>query len=301
MLLIIHLNRFNMILYICVIYYYINVLILQVNVRTTENNVELLRIDILEEPTSNLKPSVLGVGGTSFRVEVTSNKNRNLCPYKDYFNGTYSTWCTIDTTYLTGQYDVTIYTEFTDFRAFHKFHSARRNIWNRSFPVLNYTSMNSSQYPLATCNSSVQKPDFFHGYWLQISGHHHFLLPDRIATHGYCVYTNIDQNVTTACFRDIFNETFDMFGDSQIRYAFYYMTNVTGGRELWQNEQHSITEQKRIFIWTTLCHRLSLLLDDYIKKRTMHAVNATNVSHLLVLGVGAWDMDFNTTQVIVNA
>ena len=56
--------------------------------------------------------------GSSFRVNAGSRVFKQVCPTKDYFNGTYLSCCTIDKYHLNSCYTITISVQFVNFDAF---------------------------------------------------------------------------------------------------------------------------------------------------------------------------------------
>ena len=200
--------------------------------------------------------------------------------------------------HITHNVIITIYNEFTNFRAYYKYHPSRKKLWTKSFPKnLPVSTASTPAYPVCM---EPHKLDYSLGYWVKQQNEHRYILPDPESPNGWCMPSSLRPEEINSCFVDKFKKSMTLIGDSHIRFTFYYMTNVTGGRELYRNVQHNITEQDRIFLWTTMCHNLVANLEEYLNKYYHRPVLNEDPAHLLILGIGSWDMDFNSTQVNEN-
>ena len=79
-------------------------------------------------------------GGANFRVEVTSPTLRQICPVRDYLNGTYLSCCMIDVMTNTQPYNITIYLQFVNFHAYQKYSGVHTQLWQNLFVTKNNLS-----------------------------------------------------------------------------------------------------------------------------------------------------------------
>ena len=216
------------------------------------------------------------------------------------------------------KYKVAIYSEFSNFRAFHKFLPKRQMIWNETY----ITSKTSTKRPdtidpYKPCKMP-QYLDFSGGMWATVGEVQRLFLPLGKSTtkqQSYCVHESLKQEFINDCFVNKYKKSFTMIGDSHIRYAFHYSTNITGGGEFYGNAQHNLSYDQRTFFWVTTCSNLVIVLEEYLSNQTSRnkdsplldnlqqmtwqeeEAEGAGDSNLLILGLGSWDIDFTSTEV----
>ena len=245
-------------------------------------------------------------GGSSFRINAGSEMFREVCPTKDYFNGTYLSCCTIDTTHLNASYSITISVQFVNFGAFNsKSSSNNKKIWSREFRIARTSAVSTSpQYQ--DCHH-VEYLNTETGYWITDPythlKYHKYIIEDRSAPGGHCVFHVMNPEELTECFEKRFNHTITMIGDSHIRYAFYHLINLSTGSDLGDQIHHNIKVTTHNFKWKPYCKDLVRSLKEYIKQRHKNITLGNNTLlpeyNLLILGVGHWDLRIGGAQVTV--
>ena len=169
-------------------------------------------------------------GGTTFRVNVTSDRTSQVCPWKDYLDGSYMACCLVDTTFIKTRYNIEVFVKLENYTAYSRLQSTSTSIWSEMFE-LKSAKMVNHEFKYHECRLS----DIKHrgdGYWLRSSEWvdvlDSYVLRDAKSPHNYCTFPIIN-SLVVQCFRDKFHNAFTLIGDSHMRYAYYYLMQVTTG------------------------------------------------------------------------
>ena len=245
-------------------------------------------------------------GGSSFRINAGSRMFKQVCPTKDYFNGTYLSCCTIDKSHLNSSYTITISVQFVKFDAFStKSSSNNKKIWSRKF-IMKETSAVSTAPQYQNCEH-VEYLDTEDGYWISDSSkrskYQKYIIEDISVPGSHCAFHVMDLEKLTSCFEKKFNHTMTMIGDSHIRYAFFHLINLSTGKNIARHVHHDIKVTTHYFKWKPYCKDLVRGLKEYTKQRYKDAILGDSdllpKYHLLILGVGHWDLRIGGAQVII--
>ena len=169
-------------------------------------------------------------GGTTFRVNVTSDRTSQVCPWKDYLDGSYMVCCLVDTTFIKTRYKVEVFMKLENFTAYSRLQSTSTSIWSEMFEIES-TKMVDQNFQYSECKlSNIQHRG--DGYWLRSSEHmdvlDSYVLRDASSPRNYCTFP-INHRRVVQCFKDKFHDDFTMIGDSHMRYAYYYLMQITTG------------------------------------------------------------------------
>ena len=264
-----------------------------------DNSTETVKLLIREQ-----KDKRSSDGGSSFRVNAGSAMHSQVCPVKDYLNGTYMSCCTIDTTYISDQYQIKINLQFAGFNAFStRASSNNQEIWSKQFSLKRNSS--SQAFPTYQDCVDVEYLNTEAGYWIKQTSNHQeynqYVLEDSSAPGGHCIFHVMDPHDLSLCFEKKFNHTFTLIGDSHIRYAFYHLINLSTGSDLSSGGHEDIQVTTHYFKWKPYCKDLVEGLKSYLAERHSANTMADTASlpnyHLLILDSGQWDLRDETAQV----
>ena len=158
-----------------------------------------------------------------------------MCPVKDFFNGTYLVCCTVDITFLSS-YTISINQQFKGFDAYKPVPNKMTYVWSKLFTQTNQFQTSKTQ-PYPPC-SNVTSLNLEHGYWGKHSKssrrNNRFILPDVNSPGDHCEFPLMPAAQLKACFKNVYNNTLVMIGDSHVRYAYFLMIRLTTGETPWQ-------------------------------------------------------------------
>ena len=268
------------------------------NIIHIDPRTELQRLVITEQ-----KDGVLTKGGSNFLIRSSSKRHLQICPIKDYFNGTYLACCTIDKTHMHDKYEINIRFEFSNFEAYSRINLASDNsIWLQKFKVIrNFTQINMYK----KCDPSTPI-NHYSGYWIRLdedTGYYsQYVLEDNTAKGGHCIFNNIATNRLEKCFDQKYQHKVTLMGDSHMRYAFVRLSIKKQDMDVSYQKSHhdSVALNSHYFRWKPFCSDLVEGLENYLLYReefTLRDTFTSPVNHLLVLGIGQWDMAARSAQV----
>ena len=263
-----------------------------------DDRTELQRLVITEQ-----KNRIPTRGGSKFRIRVSSKIHVQVCPIKDYFNGTYLACCTIDKTFIHENYEIGIRLKFSNFKAFSRINIVSdQSVWEKNYPVIrNFTQM--SMYRLCDPSTVI---DHDSGYWLRLiqnfGDYNQFVIPDNTAKGGHCIFNNIATSKLEKCFKQKYHHKVTLMGDSHMRYAFIRLSISKEDMDVKYQKGHrdDVALNSHYFRWKPFCSDLVEALENYLIYREEFSLRNTftsPVNHLLVLGVGQWDMAARSAQV----
>ena len=260
-----------------------------------DGQTEQVRVVIREH-----KDDVPSQGGSSFRVIASSGLHKQMCPVRDYLNGTYLACCSIDKAQNIDEYEINISIQFADFTAFSTNYVPNDQLISRHLIDVEHHH-NTIIYQKC---ERIDSLNVGHGYWKKYSPsdeqYSQYILMDKYAKGGYCAVHGIQKEKLSECFEAKYNHRITMMGDSHIRFGFLRLSCLSIGIKLRYHKAHTdFVIMDHHFKWKPLCSDLVEGLDDYIKYAASYADDVTSTSpyHLVVLGVGQWDIAARSPEV----
>lgn len=267
------------------------------NYLQSETSTNLLKI-IITETYSNMNTE----GGSTFRIDLTSQLHRQVCPVKDFFNGTYLSCCLVDTKVITYNFTVAVSLKMTNFESYQTTFSNNMLLWKLIINVLN--KRNTSQEHYQNCVNPFDL-DLRSGYWLNTMGKHSqkhkpmsnkYVIPDNRYPGGYCMFPYLEGAIQS-CIKEKYNGTTMIIGDSHARFIFYYLIQITTGRLMYRKIKSDITYKNHQFKWCTYVRLFANCLKLYLTERLKYPIK--NTDHVLMLHTGSWDMITYQMQVSI--
>ena len=258
-----------------------------------DENIYILRVVIHETTRGNASS-----GGSNFRVNVTSAVHIQVCPVKDFFNGTYLVCCSLDRSLPVQQCTISISQQFCQFNAFKMFPSHTKLIWNYTYMSL----FNDTESVYPPCKN-VHNLSIVSGYWKRNEktlnrSFNQYVIRDSSAPGQHCIFPMMSEKTIKQCFTEKFNDDLTMMGDSHIRYAFYYLIQLTTGPSLSRALHRNINVNMHHFQWKPLCKSVTIGLKNYLDERLKdRRLGSGNFSDLLILGIGMWDLKYKSSKV----
>ena len=180
----------------------------------------------ITETTDGVQPSK---GGTTFTITTKGMPTSDLsyskdstelyytegnCPYKDHFNGSYTVWCAIQDSVT----EIVLHSMHTNFAAFNEKPAEKRRIMRRTLiydgtlPVHPTNSKN--------CINGLEPTwDYPVMYWLY---------QHNISTwvKNGCALDFLSSEDIQQCFKNRFNNSLSVIGDSHLAYSFFYIISL---------------------------------------------------------------------------
>ena len=264
------------------------------NVIDLDRHTELVRVVIRE-----YKDYVASHGGSGFRVIASSELHKQICPMKDYLNGTYLACCSVDKTQNIDQYEINVSIQFAEFTAFGgNYVSSDQPISSHLIDVQQHNKTNIYQ----KCDN-MNSVNIDYGYWKKYSPsdqqYSQYIVRVTSAQDGYCAVHDLQEEMLTECFDTKYNYHITMMGDSHIRFGFLRLSCFSAGFALRYHKAHAdFVMLEHHFKWKPLCDDLVEGLDNYLRYRDVYdSDTATTPSHLVILGIGQWDIKVKSPEV----
>ena len=269
---------------------------------TLPNQNRLFRIIIQSSNTTR--------GGGNFRIFANSDHVSQLCPVKDYFNGTYLSCCEIRDDLIKEDFTLSVNEEYANFEAYDHHMGNSRIIWNETVSTKTksksklqnlYTSkiihsrvssnfadtsksLQSSKVPNILPCKNVTSLDMTKGIWFRTNTTAHYnryILPHQ--SYGYCMFSLMATEDIRSCIHKRYSYSITMMGDSHMRYSFYKFLKLVLDRDQYKISHSHQRVQKIKLYWVPKCYELV--------ERLTRLLNTKSSPHnLIILDTGVWDL-----------
>ena len=182
---------------------------------------------VLTEKTAN---GQLTNGGSSFRAMTKGKTSKAMCPYRDYFNGTYLICCSV----VEDMAELSIVHEYGNFSAFEAFVETSAQVSKRNDTVIWREVLTLPKHYSLTNNGPIMndlKDSYGHetrcarvdysdpsGHWMLIDGMWKWVVDG-------CRFFYMRTVDTQECMTKKFNKQLFVIGDYHMRNFFYYLVH----------------------------------------------------------------------------
>ena len=231
------------------------------------NNDEIVMRIIVKETTADGWPTT---GGSSFRAQTKGASSRAMCPYRDYFNGTYLICCNV----VEDMAEVSIIHEYGNFSAFEAYaetdkQESKRNeteIWRevltlpKHYSLTNYAPIinnGTASYGTATDCEKVNYGNS-NGHWILIDDMWKWVVEG-------CKFQYMRTVDTQECFSNRYQKRIFVFGDYHVRNFYYYlMRELDPDLKDHDKAHHDIQMGDYQYKWCTSTYVLEDYLEDFV-------------------------------------
>ena len=233
-------------------------------------------------------------GGSTFRIAARSFENSlkdktfttSTCPVRDFFNGSYTFVCAL----LNVRTEIKVMLMNTNYKSYNQVGGLHKHVLGISVGI----NMIKLQPKLECTELERRDEEYPIKYWLHTENNHYWI-------DNGCRSNALTYQVINNCYKEQFNNSLSVMGDSHLTYTFFYMLSLIKHPVAKNADKihHDVYVQNQFrYYWNDYFSSTAANLEKFYKNITQ--TNYINrKTHSIIFDGGIWDITYNGPHIVV--